>query len=276
MAPAVSRVLAFAVLVAACSSPATPAGHDAALPVVAPPDSAGPEASAPVPVVAAPDSGVDVAVPAPDAAGADAGADLAAPAGAVVWDIDNVKSIGGHPVTVLGAPMVIDVPGGKALQFDGTKDALYIENHPLAGLAQFTVEVVFRPDPGGAPAQRYFHMDAGDAGRVLFETRLPGGGQWVQDVFVESRSGNVALYDARATHPLGAWYHIAAVVDGKTMHHYVNGVEESRVMLGFTPHPPGRTSIGVRITRNYFFKGAIRVARFTPRVLTPAEFLKVE
>jgi hypothetical protein len=193
----------------------------------------------------------------------------------VLWSLDNLKSIGGHPITVLGAPVVIDVAGGKAVQFDGVKDALLVDDHPLAGLAQFTAEVIFRPDPGGAPAQRYFHMDAGSAGRVLFETRLPGGGQWVQDVFVESRAGNVALYTATATHPLGAWYHVAAVVDGKRMHHYVNGVEESSVALGFTPHPPGHTSIGVRITRMYFFKGAIRLARFTPRALTPEEFLKL-
>jgi hypothetical protein len=50
------------------------------------------------------------------------------------------------------------------------------------------VEVVFRPDEGGAPAQRYFHMDTGSDGRVLFETRPPGGGQFAQDVFVESKS----------------------------------------------------------------------------------------
>jgi hypothetical protein len=46
--------------------------------------------------------------------------------------------------------------------------------------------------------------------------------------------------------------------------------------FGFAAHKPGRTSVGVRITKMYFFKGAIRLARFTPRALTPAEFLKVE
>jgi len=192
----------------------------------------------------------------------------------VTWAIDNLQSIGGFPTSVLGAPKVIDTPGGKALEFDGTKDALFVEKHPLEGWGQFTAEVVFRPDAGGAMAQRYFHMDNGAGGRVLFETRLPDAGHFVQDVFVESKSGNVALYTPKFTHALGAWHHVAVVVDGKRMHHYVDGVEESNVALGFTPHGAGRTSIGVRITKMYYFKGAIRVARFTPRPLTPDEFMK--
>jgi hypothetical protein len=198
------------------------------------------------------------------------------PAGAVVWNIDNVKSIGGNPTSVLGAPVVIDGPGGKALQFDGQKDALFVEKHPLEGLGQFTVEVIFRPDVGGAEAQRFFHMEDGSGGgRVLFEMRLPGNDTFVQDVYLESAAGKVALFEPKNVHPLGAWYHVAAVVDGKRAHHYVNGVEESDVALGFRAHAAGRTSIGVRITRMYFFKGAIRLARFTPRALTPAEFLTI-
>ena len=38
---------------------------------------------------------------------------------------------------------------------------------------------------------------------------------------------------------------------------------------------PGRSSVGVRITKVNYFKGAVREARFTKRALTPAEFLKV-
>jgi hypothetical protein len=205
---------------------------------------------------------------APDAASANV-------PGAVVWTMDNLRSIGGHPTSVAGAPVVIDTPAGKAIQFDGNDDALFVNHHPLAGLPQFTVEVIFRPDAGGAPAQRYFHMqENGSEAKVLFETRLSGN-TWVADVFVESAAGEVALYTPRLVHPLGAWYHVAAVVDGKRAYHYVNGVEESAVNLAFQPHRQGRTSIGVRLTRMYFFKGAIRVARFTPRVLTPAEFLRV-
>jgi hypothetical protein len=204
-----------------------------------------------------------------------AGAGGTNPPDSILWPIDNIQSIAGHPTSVVGAPKVIDTPGGKAVQFDGVGDALFVENHPLTGFAQFTAEVIFRPDEGGAFAQRFFHMsENGSSNRVLFETRLPGNNTWVQDVFVESAAGNVALYDAKFVHPLGRFYHVAAVVDGKTATHYVDGVEEMSVNLAFTPHKAGRTSIGVRINKLYFFKGAIRLARFTPRALTPAEFLK--
>ena len=202
--------------------------------------------------------------------------EVAAPAGAVVWAIDNLQRIGGHATTVVGAPMVIDTPGGRAVQFDGKDDALFVDKHPLTGLSEFTVEVIFRPDAGGAGAQRFFHMDESGGGRVLFETRLPGNDGFVADVFVQSRAGTVALYAPKNVHPLGAWYNVTAVIDGKRARHYVNGVEEMSVNLGFTPHGPGRTSIGVRINRLYYFKGAIRMARFTPRALAPSEFLQVQ
>jgi len=42
---------------------------------------------------------------------------------------------------------------------------------------------------------------------------------------------------------------------------------------GFT-QGAGAASIGTRIGRRNYFKGAVRLARFTPRALTPADFLK--
>src|SRR5207248_8919079 len=72
------------------------------------------------------------------------------------WDFDNLNRIDGLPVTVDGHPKVISSPVGKAIEFDGTQDSLFIERHPLAGAATFTWEAIFRPD-GGAEAQRWFH-----------------------------------------------------------------------------------------------------------------------
>jgi len=76
----------------------------------------------------------------------------------VTWTFDNLQKIGGHSVTVLGTPKVIDTPLGKAVQFNGATDALFFEVHPLAGAEKFTWEVIFRPDSDGPPAQRFFHM----------------------------------------------------------------------------------------------------------------------
>jgi mono/diheme cytochrome c family protein len=76
-------------------------------------------------------------------------------------------------------------------------------------------------------------------------------------------------------HPLGAWYHVAAVYDGREFRNYVNGVQEGAAEIRFTPQRPGRSSVGVRFNKVNYFKGAIRAARFTRRALTPAEFLAV-
>ena len=201
-------------------------------------------------------------------------ADGSTPTDSVVWAIDNLQSIGGHPTSVSGSPVVIDTPAGKAVQFDGVDDALFVEKNPIAGFSRFTVEVIFRPDAGGQLEQRFFHItEIGNNNRVLFETRLPGGGVWALDTFVESTAGGAALLDLQLLHPIGPFYHAAVVVDGTRVRHYVNGVEEVAVPLAFQPHVGGRTSIGVRVNQISWYKGAIRLARFTPRVLAPADFL---
>ena len=76
-------------------------------------------------------------------------------------------------------------------------------------------------------------------------------------------------------HPLRAWYHVAAVYDGREFRNYVNGVQEGAAEIHFDPQAAGRTSVGVRMNLVNYFKGAIRVARFTRRALAPREFLPV-
>jgi hypothetical protein len=57
---------------------------------------------------------------------------------------------------------------------------------------------------------------------------------------------------------------------------YVNGVLQGEAEIAFKPQGEGASSIGTRINRRNYFKGAVRMARFTPRALTPGEFLKVK
>lgn len=194
----------------------------------------------------------------------------------VVWQIDNLQRIGGQAVSVLGQPRLVDAPGGKAVLFDGVDDALLLPVHPLAGWPQFTAEVVFRPDAQGSKEQRYFHLqEAGSENRVLFETRLTDDGHWFQDTYIKSDGGDCTLLAKDHLHKIGPWYHAAIVVDGRTMRHYVNGKPELEQELKFVPHKMGSASIGVRINRVHWFKGAISQARFTPRPLLPTEFLLV-
>jgi len=210
-----------------------------------------------------------------------AAAQSAAPVGEV-WILDRLDQIGGHPTTILGNPRVIDTPLGKAIEFDGVDDAIFLDVHPLAGAETFTWEVVFRPDSGGAPEQRFFHLQEQDPKthedtqtRLLFETRLTAG-RWYLDSFAFSPSGSKALIDRTLLHTVDTWHSAALVYDGKEMRNYVDGVQQSAAEVRLSPQGQGHTSLGVRINRVDYFKGAIRMARMTRRPLKPEEFLKVK
>lgn len=194
--------------------------------------------------------------------------------GAEVWRFDRLDRIGGYPTTVLGAPRIIETPFGTAVEFDGVDDALLVEVHPLAGAQMFTWEAIFRPD-GGNREQRWFHLqEAGSENRMLFEIRVAGD-RWFLDSFNSSATGSRALMNKERLHPLGAWYHVAAVYDGKMFSNYVNGVQEGAAEIELAPQGPGRSSIGVRINLIDYFKGAIHSARFTRTALSPGEFMKI-
>lgn len=196
-----------------------------------------------------------------------------------VWTFDRLQDIAGYPTHVEGHPRLIDSPVGKAVEFNGVDDALFIDDHPLAGAATFTWEVIFRPDKGGNPAQRFFHLQEQSNGqdtlnRFLFEIRLSGE-NWYLDSFVMSPTGSKTLMNTGHQHPLGEWYHVAQVYDGHSYRNYVNGVLENEGELTFTPNAAGHASAGVRINHRDYFKGAIARARFTRGALAPSEFLQL-
>jgi hypothetical protein len=125
------------------------------------------------------------------------------------------------------------------------------------------------------PEQRFFHLqEAGTENRIMLETRLNPDGTWYADSFMKSGANAKALIDPNNTHPAGKWYTLSLVYDGTTMTHYVNGVQEMTAKMMFEPLTGGTTSIGVRQNLVCWFKGAIRTARFTPRVLRAEELLK--
>jgi hypothetical protein len=192
-----------------------------------------------------------------------------------MWKFDSITRIGGYPVTAEGHPRVISTAAGEAVQFDGVADALFLDVHPLAGAETFTWEVIFRPDVGGAAEQRFFHLQqTGADTRMLFEIRVIDG-QWCLDSFALSGTEEQTLIDPAKLHPLGVWHHAAAVYDGREYRHYVDGVLQGAAELYLAPQGAGRTSVGTRINRRDYFKGAVLAARMTHRALPPAEFLKV-
>lgn len=191
------------------------------------------------------------------------------------WKLDNLKSIGGHAVTVVGNPRVIETDAGKAIEFDGVQDGVFVDANLLAGLKEYTAEVIFLPVADGPKEQRFLHFQpTGTEDRGLFETRLTPDGQWFLDTYLQTGEAKQTLYADKFLHPLGPWYHAAITVDGRTMRHFVNGKEELSADVALSPLGPGRTSIGMRFNQVHWFKGAIREIRVTPAILSPAEFLK--
>lgn len=218
--------------------------------------------------------------PAPDAPpqvipAAEAGA-IAGAANAITWRIDNLSSIGGRPVRVVGTPRVVQTEIGAAVAFNGTSDGLFVDVTPIIGLKAFTVEVLLQPDADGPEEQRFLHLsEVGSENRLMMETRVLPGGAWSLDTFLKSGDSSRALLDRAITHPTGRWHVASLVYDGKTMTHFVNGVQELSGPVEFSPLAGGRTSIGVRQNLASYFKGRIHTVRVTPGVLAPERMLKV-
>lgn len=194
----------------------------------------------------------------------------------VEWHLERLDQIGGLRTNVVGQPHLADSDRGKAIAFDGQDDGVFLPVNPLAGLEKFTAEVIFQPASDGPREQRFVHFqEDGSENRLLFEIRLRDDRQWFLDTFLKTSDGNYTLYAELSPHPLGPWYHAAAVVDGQTMRHYVNGQEELATPIKFAPLKAGQSSLGVRINRVSWYRGAIRRIRVTPRVLAPKEFLRI-
>jgi hypothetical protein len=202
-----------------------------------------------------------------------------APPDQVVWNFDNLNRIGGNTTEVVGHPHIIDSPGGKAIEFNGVDDGIIVNVHPLAGAATYSYEAIFRPD-GGEAEQRWLNMNQNPAegtqleNRMLFELRVVNG-QWCLDAFNKGGAAQAALLFRNKLYPLGQWYHVAAVYDGKELRSWINGELQGAREVKLEPQGEGRTSVGMRIQKVYFFKGAVARARFTRHALQPSEFMKL-
>lgn len=215
-----------------------------------------------------------------------------APAHVAVWNFDRLDNIGGIPTRTDGNPQVIETAGGKAVQFDGVHDGLFIEKHPLAGFSRFTFEALVRPD-GGETAQRWFHLASTDPvtgldatvsptnptddknPRFTFELRIVDGNQVFFESFTHGPTYQSALADRTKLHPIGHWYVVTQTYDGKMHRSYVNGELEKEAPLAFVAQGPGHSSVGERINHVSYFKGAVMRARFAPYALAPSDFMRV-
>ena len=189
-----------------------------------------------------------------------------APGQELVWRIDNLESIGGHAVTRLGNPRVVQSDRGPVVEFDGKADGLVLNANPLEGLRTFRLEAEVWPAADGPEEQRFVHVeeDGWTGNRALLETRMLPGGGWALDTFLNFGSTSLTLIDRSHAHPTQQWHTVVLVVNGREMLHIVNGKTEAKGLIAFTPLGPGRTSLGVRLNQVSWFKGRLRQVTVRP------------
>jgi hypothetical protein len=255
-----SRVAAFSFLALCSTGCATPAPPEAAAPTTPASDST---------------------VAGEGARASCAATDTPAP---FAWTADGAAALGDAAPERLGEPRLEPGPHGNALCFDGVDDGLVFDRNPIAGLKEFTIQVLFRPDAIGtldAPSeQRFVHFEEGstttpESRRALIETRVVGE-QWYLDTFLRASNGSKALIDADEKHPVGRWYWVALTYADGTMRHYIDGKLELEGAVPFEPLCPGRASLGVRLNRVSWFKGCLRELRVTPGVVPSAELAALQ
>ena len=188
------------------------------------------------------------------------------------WVVADLLGSNKTEVSVVGNPKVIDCKYGKAVLFNGKDDGIIIDEMPLKGLTQFTVEILIRYDSGGNFEQRYFHCGEVQGNRLLMEMRS-NPTNWYLDTYVKSDKADNPLISDKLTHPLDQWYHVAFIVEDGKQVNYIDGKKELAGTIGFSPIIEGKTSIGVRQNKVAWFKGAIYKIRITDKVLDPSEFM---
>jgi hypothetical protein len=188
------------------------------------------------------------------------------------WILSNLTERPQNGVKIEGKPGILECKYGKAVTFDGSSNAIFLDSMPLTGLDQFTIELIFQPASGGNFEQRFMHLGEVQGDRVLLELRSTEAG-WYFDGFIKVGEQNCTLIDPQLLHPLDQWYHVAYVVDKGKLATFVNGKKELEGNIVMAPVKGDKTSIGVRQNGVSWFKGAIYKIRITNEALTPGNFM---
>lgn len=195
--------------------------------------------------------------------------------GPTLWRLTETSQIGGHTPRSYGSPTPVRDGSATVLRFDGVDDGFVVPVNPIAGWSRFTIEARIRPAAGGPAEQRFLHADdgAGSRDRVLLETRmLDGGTTWALDGYLRSGAIERILIDFERRHPADRWAWVALVCDGTRVAAYVNGELQREGPIAFVPmKAPGRISLGVRLTEQFWFAGEIAEVRFHEAALASGD-----
>lgn len=185
-----------------------------------------------------------------------------------IWKINSVDDIGGNPTDVVGKPEIVQTEAGEAVKFDGKNDGLLIDNNPIAGMNNFSIEVYFKPFSGYPEnkEQRFLHLQdpENDDRRILIELRLNSENQWYGDWFIKSEDESLTLIDSTLTHPVNEWATIKLTYENGQIKGYINEKQEMAGEIEYLPiGKNGKVSIGSRMDKRSWFKGMIKEVRFS-------------
>ncbi|HQE33464.1 MAG TPA: LamG domain-containing protein [Flavobacterium alvei] len=189
------------------------------------------------------------------------------------WIIADLLRQKSNTIGISGNPKIVSSPFGDAVSFNGTDDAIFLNELPLQSLQEFTVEMLFKPELNGQFEQRILHIGESKGDRMLLEIRALEN-NWYFDGYAASGTNKKTLIDEKLIHPLEKWYHVAFVVTSKSRATFVDGKQELREDFPFSPIQTGQTSIGVRMSKINWFKGAIYKIRIIPKEVNPKDFIQ--
>jgi len=189
------------------------------------------------------------------------------------WIISDFVNNSSIDIKLIGKPKLVESPWGKAVQFNGKSDGIFLEKLPVKDMEKMTIEVLFRPEKKGKKEQRFFHTGLIESDRLLLETRVIKN-QWCLDTYLRCGEQGLTLIDYNQMHDVDKWYHVAYVVNKGELTNYVNGVKELSGTMKMHPIKSGITSLGVRQNKISWFKGSIYKIKITPDVLSPELFMK--
>jgi len=189
------------------------------------------------------------------------------------WLLSDLVVRTNDSIQIKGKPQIVNFGNSKAVSFNGSSDAIFLESMPLRGFEQFTIEVIFRPASGGNFEQRFFHCGEVQGDRVMLELRSDQT-SWYFDAFIKSGISQQTLIEPRLLHPLNQWYHLAFVIDSGRLTTFVNREKELEGKIDISALKSGKTSIGARQNEVSWFRGAIYKIRITSEALQPQNFME--
>ena len=140
------------------------------------------------------------------------------------WPLDtNAEDISGNKNhgEIKGDPQWVDGKIGKALEFDGVDDFVFVEDSDSLDITEaLTLMAWVKPAVIPPGAERKVVYKTGAYLIKVKNSKMSG------DVHVSGWIGS--LYDAQVT-PLNEWYHVAIVYDGAAEILYVDAVEVDRL-----------------------------------------------